>query len=407
MKSWPRIIALVDMNAFFASIEQQDFPQLQGRPVGVTNGERGTCIITASYEARAWGVHTGMRLKAARDICPGFIQRPARPRRYAEVSTAIMTALKNLTPDVEVFSVDEAFLDLTRVVAIRKMEPEAVARLVRQAVLDASGITCSVGLSGDKSTAKVAAKQHKPYGLTVVPPHGARDFLAPLPVTDLCGINRGIGGYLEKRGVTRCGDMEKLPVSELGRRFGNIGRRIWFMAQGLDPEPVITEVADPRSIGHGKVMPPETTDEQLICTYMAHMSDKVAARLRKYSLWASTFFFGLRTTPGWLGGKIRTDRTSDQLVIYRACKQFFDSHWHGEGVSQIQITALDPEPALQQLDLFSQPDPKRQQLNRVQDAINSRFGQMQLVPGRLLNRSDMPDVIAPAWKPDGVRQTIE
>ncbi|MDX1346169.1 MAG: DNA polymerase IV, partial [Sedimenticolaceae bacterium] len=95
MKSWPRIIALVDMNAFFASIEQQDFPQLQGRPVGVTNGERGTCIITASYEARAWGVHTGMRLKAARETCPGFIQRPARPRRYAEVSTAIMTALKN------------------------------------------------------------------------------------------------------------------------------------------------------------------------------------------------------------------------------------------------------------------------------------------------------------------------
>jgi DNA polymerase-4 len=279
--------------------------------------------------------------------------------------------------------------------------------MIRQTVLDVSGITCSVGLSGDKSTAKVAAKQHKPYGLTVVPPHAARDFLAPLPVTDLCGINKGIGGYLEKRGVTHCGDMEKLPVSELGRRFGNIGRRIWFMAQGLDPEPVITEVADPKSIGHGKVMPPDTTDEEVIRTYMAHMSDKVAARLRKYSLWASTFFFGVRTNLGWLGGKVRTDRTSDQLVIYRACKAFLDAHWHGEGISQIQVTALDPEPALQQLDLFSAPDPKRLEINRVQDAINTKFGQMQIVPGRLLNRSDMPDVIAPAWKPDGVRQTIE
>lgn len=407
MKAWPRIIALVDMNAFFASIEQMDFPQLQGCPVGVTNGERGTCIITASYEARAWGVYTGMRLKAAKEICPGFTQRPARPRRYAEVSTAIMTALKNLTPDVEVFSVDEAFLDLTRVVAMRSMEPEDVAALIRKTVLDASGITCSVGLSGDKSTAKVAAKQNKPYGLTVVPPHEARDFLAPLPVTDLCGINKGIGGYLEKRGVTVCGDMESLPVSELGRRFGNIGRRLWFMAQGLDPEPVITEVADPKSIGHGKVMPPDTTDEQIIKTYMAHMSDKVGARLRKYSLWGSTFFFGLRTDLGWLGAKLRTEKTSDQLVIYRACKRFFESHWHGEGVSQIQITALDPEPALQQLDLFSAPDPKRLKINRVQDAINTKFGQMQIVPGRLLSRSDMPDVIAPAWKPDGVRQTIE
>ena len=290
------------MNAFFASIEQRNHPEWRGRPVAITNGMQGTCIITCSYEARAYGIRTGMRLKQAQRLCPELIRCPAHPEHYATTSAAIMTALQDITPDIEVFSVDEAFLDLTRVMAIRRMEPEAVAALVRQTVLDASGITCSVGLSGDKSTAKVAAKQHKPYGLTVVPPHEARDFLAPLPVTDLCGINKGIGGYLEKRGVTCCGDMEKLPVSELGRRFGNIGRRIWFMAQGLDPEPVITEVADPKSIGHGKVMPPDTTSEEVIMTYMSHMSDKVGARLRKYSLWASTYFFGVRTGLGWLGG---------------------------------------------------------------------------------------------------------
>jgi len=111
---WPRAIILVDMNAFFCSVEQMDHPEWQGCPIGVTNGAQGTCIITCSYEARAYGVRTGMRLKEAQRICPGFIQVPAHPERYAQVSADIMQALSRLTPDMEVFSVDEAFLDVSR-----------------------------------------------------------------------------------------------------------------------------------------------------------------------------------------------------------------------------------------------------------------------------------------------------
>ncbi len=110
---WPRAIILVDMNAFFASVEQRDYPELQGRPIGITNGLTGTCIITSSYEARAYGIKTGMRVREAKQLCPDFIQIPARPHRYAQVSTAIMEALTTITPDMEVFSVDEAFLDVT------------------------------------------------------------------------------------------------------------------------------------------------------------------------------------------------------------------------------------------------------------------------------------------------------
>ena len=110
---WPRAIALIDMNAFFASVDQRDFPSLLGQPVAITNGLRGSCIITSSYEARACGVRTGMRLREARLRCPNLIQRPARPEVYARVSTNIMRAIKNVCPDVEVFSVDEAFIDIT------------------------------------------------------------------------------------------------------------------------------------------------------------------------------------------------------------------------------------------------------------------------------------------------------
>ena len=167
---WSRAIILVDMNAFFCSVEQMDHPELQGLPIGITNGSQGTCIITSSYEARAYGVRTGMRLKEAQRRCPGFLQVPAHPERYAEISSRIMKALEAITPDLEVFSVDEAFLDVTRCQRLLGT-PRRIARLVKQAVLEVSGgVLCSVGASGDKTTAKYAAKLQKPNGLTLIPP---------------------------------------------------------------------------------------------------------------------------------------------------------------------------------------------------------------------------------------------
>jgi DNA polymerase-4 len=198
---WSRAMILVDMNAFFCSVEQVDYPELQGRPIGITNGAQGTCIITCSYEARAYGVHTGMRLKEAQRVCPGFLQVPARPERYAQVSTRIMEALSSITPDMEIFSVDEAFLDITHCQRLLGT-PRQIARQVKQRVLEASaGVLCSIGVSGDKTTAKYAAKLNKPNGLTIIPPGMAQQTLSKAPVTELCGIAKGIGRYLAERGV--------------------------------------------------------------------------------------------------------------------------------------------------------------------------------------------------------------
>jgi len=406
---WPRAIILVDMNAFFASVEQYDKPEWRGRPVAITNGLQGTCIITCSYEARAMGVKTGMRLKQAYEKCPSLIQCPAHPERYAEISTSIMSSRYSITPDVEIFSVDEAFLDVTRCQKILG-SPEETAHLIKQTVYEASGLLCSVGMSGDKTTAKHAAKQNKPDGLTIVPPSTAKAYLQHVPVTELCGINKGIGGYLADRGVFTCGDMAQLPISELGRRFGNIGRRIWKMCQGEDPDKVTTEISAPKSIGHGKVMPPNTTDVDTLLMYLLHMSEKVATRLRRYDLQASHFYIGLNTAMGWLTVKPRlANPTQDERLIYGLCKKFLEFDWHGEGVHQVQVTALNPHSVTGQLMLFNNNDEQRlgKTHHQVMDTINQRYGELSLAPARLLNRSSMPNVIAPAWKPFGLRQTIE
>ena len=404
--TWPRAIIHVDMNAFFAAIEQRDFPELRGKPVAVTNGMVGSCIITSSYEARAFGIKTGMRLKEGKQKCPHLIQRPARPEVYASNSTAIMDALQDISPDIEVFSVDEAFVDVTHSQTLHGTPPR-MGRMIKEQVFKVSGLLCSVGVAGDKTTAKFAAKLQKPNGFTVIPPWEAQSRLSNVPVTALCGIAEGIGTFLAQHNVFVCGDMHRLPISVLARRFGNIGRRIWLMCQGKDPDKIHMDVPAPKSMGHGKIVPPNTADRELLTTYLLHMSEKVAARLRRHAMEAQHFSIGLRIEDGWVGGKYRLKNpVNDGKSIFQLCCFVMSNMWKGEGIFQVQVTALDPQPGHQQTDLFETHDEARLQLNAVMDRVNDRYGEFTLAPGRLLNRSSMPNVIAPAWKPCGHRQTI-
>lgn len=402
---WPRVILLADMNAFFASVEQLDHPQWRRRPIALTNGELGTCIITSSYEARARGVRTGMHIAAARKLCPELIRVNSRPRRYAEVSTNIMHALTRFTPDIEIFSVDEAFLDVSRYQRLWG-SPRDIALRVKQAVFESSGVHCSIGVGGDKTTAKYAAKQQRPDGLTVIAPWQARARLANVPLVELCGVNSAIAALLARYGVERCGDLQKLPISVLGKRFGNPGRRIWLMAQGLDPEPVRTQLPAARSLGHGKVLPPDTRDAQTLRVYLMHMAHKLGERLRANRLVADQFQFGLRLYRGWL----RTTRRSllpsdDEMVIYRLGEAWLRQGWSGQGIWQIHVAALNPGTDCQR-DMFQRKHPAREHTHAAMDRINARYGAMTLASARLLQRSKAPDVISPAWKPHGHRQSL-
>ncbi len=396
---------LVDMNAFFASVEQRDFPELRAKPVAVTNGRLGSCIITSSYEARAQGVKTGMRLKEAWLKCPELIQCPARPKVYAATSKSIMAALaENISPNIEIFSVDEAFLDITDGQKYLGT-PKEIAMATKHAVWQASQLLCSVGVSGDKTTAKWAAKLNKPDGLTIIEPWTAEARLAPIEIDELCGINKGVKSFLNARGVFVCGDMKEIPISVLAQRFGNIGRRIWLMAQGKDPDKVDPNIAPPKSIGHGKVLPPQTKLLKTIKTFLYHMADKVAFRLRKNNMIANHFFVGLRLENEWIKTKFRTPPTDSVNVIYDKISLFVKTYWRGQGVWAVQVTALSPYLQTYQIDLFNPQ--VTSELDKTLDNINNRYGMFSVTKATLLNRSTMPDVIAPAWKPDGHRQTIE
>lgn len=403
---WPRAIILIDMDAFFASVEQRDFPELRNKPVGVTNGMQGSTVITSSYEARAYGIKTGIRVKEAKRLCPAFIQRSSRPEVYAETSCNIMYALQQVTPDIEVFSVDEAFLDVTHCQQLHGT-PARMAYMTQRIVDQVSGITCSVGLSGDKTTAKFAAKLHKPRGIGIIPPWEAKERLHDVPVTKLCGIADGVGRFLANYGVHSCGEVGQLPISVLAKRFGNIGRRIWLMCQGEDPDNIHPDVAAPKSIGHGKVVPPGTKDKEVILTYLMHMSEKVAMRLRRHEMEANHFLVGVKTDFGWLGDKPRLATPSDDgRVIFLLCRNTLKQYWRGEAIKQVQVTALNPQIKGGQLDMFSEQHLKRDLANQVMDKINNRYGESVVAPGRMLKRSTMPNVISPAWKPFGHRKTI-
>ena len=407
IKNWPRIIVLVDMNAFFASIEQARDPNLIGKPIGITNGIKGSCIITCSYEARAYGICTGMRVKEAKKLCPSFLRLPSNPILYAKISADIMNSLHEITPDIEVFSVDEAFLDITYCKKIWD-SPESIAKKIKEKVFSVSGVHCSIGISGDKTTAKYAAKLHKPNGLTIISPWDAENTLKDISVLELCGINRGIGAFLAKRGIFTCGEVKKIPISVLGGRFGNPGRRIWYMCQGKDPEEVKNNIKVPKTIGHGKIMPPNTQSKNIIYMYLIHMSEKVAHRLRKNTLCSQKFLIGLKTSKDWIGCKqIKTTLpTNDGREISALCKRVLNQYWNGEGIYQVQVTALDLRKEKGEIDLFNESNNKYHQLNTVIDCVNQRYGEFTLASAKLLGRTDMPNVISPAWKPYGHRQTI-
>jgi DNA polymerase-4 len=406
---WPRAILHIDMNAFFASVEQRDFAGLRGKPVGVTNGEAGTTLITCSYEARTFGVKTGMRVYDARRLCPGLVQRPARPKVYAAVSTRIMRALHDISPDVEVFSVDEAFLDVTHCQRLHG-PPEHIAQLARQRIHDISGgLPCSIGVAGTKSTAKIASDLQKPNGLTVIPPWEARRRLDSVPMKKLCGLGPNIAEFLSLYGAQTCGDVARLPMTVLARRYGVTGKYLWLACQGRDTDPVAPAVAPPKSMGHGKVLPPHTRSAHVIEIYLRHMCEKVAARLRRYDMQAGQLYLGLRLEA--------SGETLDQLFVlpygtpdgtrlFGLARQFLRQRWCGGAVTHVQVTAAELRPASGQLDLFPEGDNRGTRRSSAIDRINLRYGEFAIAPATLLGRSTMPNVIAPAWRPDGHRQHI-
>jgi DNA polymerase-4 len=286
MQRWPRVIAHADMDAFYAAIEQLDDPQLKGRPLLVgPNSARGV-VLTASYEARPFGVGSAMPMVRARRLCPQALVVPPRFDRYSQVSKIIMEVFATFSPEVEALSLDEAFLDMT---GSDKLfgSPEAIGMRLKNAVRDATGgLTASVGMSGSKYVAKVASGYQKPDGLTVVPPDVAAAWLAPLPVSYLWGAGPKTAARLRLLGFETIGAVAAGDPSILERAFGVLGRRFHELARGDDVRPV-SGSRGARSLGSERTLNVDVKSRDAIEAHLRAAADTVAQRLRRRALCAS------------------------------------------------------------------------------------------------------------------------
>lgn len=278
-----RIIMHIDMNSYFASVEQQANPFLRGKPIGVT-GKRQTrsVVAAASREAKVLGVKTAMASWKAKEICPSLELVMGDPEKYSEITRRFNDILERLTDKVERFSVDESFVDLTEI-ARDYDEATSVAKDVKRRLRETCGewVTASVGIAPNKLLAKLSAERVKPDGLTVTRPHQVLDLLNAVELEDICGIGPRIGRRLRAMGISNTRQLRTYPVEKLVQEFHSYGAWLHDAAHGRDSSPVLSGEADPKSFSHSYTLPRNTYSEKEIKRVLLALADRVAWRMRR------------------------------------------------------------------------------------------------------------------------------
>ncbi|NLG50522.1 MAG: DNA polymerase IV [Chloroflexi bacterium] len=372
-----RWIIHVDLDAFFASVEELLQPALRGKPliVGGNPNERGV-VSSASYAARAYGVRSAMPVAQALRLCPQAIVVPPRHGEYSRRSRAVMDILREITPAVEQISIDEAFLDVTGCERLWGPVRE-IGELIQRRVMDEQRLPVSLGIATNRLVAKIACDLGKPKGLVLVEPGTEAAFLAPLPIERLWGVGQVTGGKLRKMGIATIGDLAGWPEAQLARVLGEQGRGLALAARGVDESPLHIS-RDQRSISQERTFVRDVADEETLQRVLSRMSERVAARLRERHLVGQTVRIKLRypdfTT---ITRQVTMPQPTDQgQLIYDQAWKLLGRNWHaGEAVRLlgVAVSGLLSEGGYQ-LGLFDQQDQRRIRLNRTLDDIRSRFG---------------------------------
>ena len=288
-----RCILHADLDAFYAAVEQMDRPELRGKPVLVGGSPEGRGVVAAcSYEARAYGIRSATPMRTALHLCPQAIVVPPRFDRYRQVSDQVMAVFRSITPLVEPMSMDEAYLDVTEVVATGLAQLD-VARGLKERIRSEVGLTISVGVSTSKSIAKICSEMEKPDGLVVVEQGTERAFLAPLPVNRLSGIGPRTEERLAKEGIATLGDLARQTEAWARTLFGKRGPELLALSRGEDLQPVITERAA-ESISAEATFARDIQDSEEIADRVARLSERVAQRLESSGVKGRTVTVKLR-----------------------------------------------------------------------------------------------------------------
>jgi DNA polymerase-4 len=380
------MILHVDMDAFYASIEQRERPELAGRPVvvGGTPAGRGV-VAAANYAAREFGVHSAMPAATAKRLCPQAVFLRPRMDYYAEVSEQIHAVFQHYTPLVEPLSLDEAFLD---VAGSRALYGSAVtiARNIKRDIRDQLSLVASVGVAPNKFLAKIASDLEKPDGFVVVDPQRVQEFLDPLPVGRLWGVGRVTGRVFQQLGIRTIAHLRHMPVDVLRDHFGSQGDHLWELAHGIDDRRVVPE-HEAKSISHEKTFPRDIEDREALHAWLLELSDQVACRLRRHRLRARTVqlkvrFDDFRTITRARTLPAPTDVTQEignavaAMFAGRMPPRALRVRLLGVGVSGLCHAGKT------QLTLFSDQQQQRQsRLDAVADSIKQKFGAGSLQRG--------------------------
>jgi DNA polymerase IV len=377
-----RAILHVDMDAFYASVEQRDRPELRGKPL-IVGGISGRGVVAAaSYEVRRFGVRSAMPVSQALKLCPHALCVPPRMSRYKEVSRQIFAIFHEFTPLVEGLSLDEAFLDVSASLSL-KGEPAVIAKLIKQRIAEQTALTASVGVATNKLVAKIASDLNKPDGLVVVAAAGVYELLDPLSVRRLPGLGRKLGAKVEAAGIATLGELRRAPDKLLWPLFGRYSQRMRERAGGIDERAVVADWAE-KSISAEETFGVDIADPARLQAELARLADRVCSRLRARNLVAANVNVKIRKADFTTFTRQRaiappTHDTGTIAAVARAllaqwlsAEQRVRLRLLGVGVSQLG-------PA-EQLGLFAPgAAPEACALDGTLDAIRERFGMQSVL----------------------------
>ena len=385
-------IGLLDLDAFFASVEQLDHPDWRGRPVIVGGSpDRRGVVSTASYEARRFGVHSAMPSATAARLCPQAIWTQGNYARYREMSGRVMSVLLDETPLVEQVSIDEAFFDVTPGRFSRE-NPISICRRIQGRVAEL-GVTCSIGLGVNKTVAKIASEREKPRGLTAVLPGTERAFLAPLPTGAMSGIGPATESRLKAMGIRTLGELARFDGGELERAFGVLGPKMRLRAAGLERSAVAEASArdEAKSVSNERTFATDLTSREEIEAAIAHVASVTGRRLRKKGLKGHTVTLRLKydATHARSAQRALVRPSDDERVFGKVAVELLDEIWT-EGMS-VRLVGVglsgfgEEEP--EQMSLFGSDDTPSSgrdlgALGKVTDALKERFGDNAVGYGR-------------------------
>jgi len=373
---WPRTIAHADMDAFYAAVEQLDDPSLRGRPILVGSPSSRGVVLTASYEARPYGVGSAMPMARARKLCPDALIIPPRFTRYREVSAIVMRIFGDFSPHVEALSLDEAFLDMTGAEKIFG-PPAEMGRKLKAAVRDATGLAVSVGISGTKYVAKVASGHRKPDGLTIVPPDTAKAWLAPMPISRLWGVGAKTEPRLLRLGLKTVGDVAAADPKWLARELGRAGSHFYALAHAEDPRSVDGGRAS-KSIGSEVTLERDIFIGEELKRHLRRSAEEIARRLRRKQYVAFGVRVKLKTADFQiLTRQRRLTRPTDVAdEIHAIGVSLLDEFGDRGPFRLIGMAAYDIERNEEkpQADLFAAGGERKRKLEVAIDDLAERFG---------------------------------